>query len=424
MSASGKPPLDGRSWTMHGEDVMTWNRSAYALLALAGMLLAAGPAAAQKKYAPGVTDREIKIGQTMPYSGPASAYGTIGRAEAAYFRMINEAGGVNGRTIELVSLDDGYSPPKTVEQTRRLVEQEQVALIFQSLGTPTSIVVRKYLNDRKVPQMFIAAGATFWGDPEHYPWTIGWQPAYQVEAAIYAKYILEHKPDAKIAVFYQNDDAGKDYAKGFKDGLGPEAVKRLIVAELTYETSDPTVDSQIVSLHASGADVLFEHVTPKFAAQAIRKIHDIGWKPMHFLANVSASVSSVLEPAGLEKSQGIISSAYLKDPTDPHWADDKGFKDWQAWMKRYYPEGNPVDSFNVYGYTVAATMVQVLKQCGDDLSRENIMRQAASLDLDLPMLLPGIRIRTSPTNFYPIKQMRLQRFEGREWKLFGDVIGG
>ena len=403
---------------------MGMRRAVYSVLVLAGMALAAAPAAAQKRYAPGITDTEIKIGQTMPYSGPASAYGTIGRAEAAYFQMINEQGGVNGRKLVLVSLDDSYSPPKTMEQTRRLVEQEEVALIFQSLGTPTSIVVRKYLNERKVPQMFIAAGATFWGDPEHYPWTIGWQPSYQSEARIYAKYILEHLPKAKIAILYQNDDAGKDYAKGFKDGLGPDVVKRMVVAEQTYETTDPTVDSQITTLMASGADTFFEHTTPKFAAQAIRKVHDLGWRPTHFLASVSASVSSVMEPAGFEKSQGIISGAYLKDPTDPQWKDDQGYKDWLAFMRKHYPEGNLSETFNVYGYSVAQTMVQVLRQCGDGLSRENIMKQAASLNLDLPMLLPGIKVSTTPTDFYPVKQMRLQRFEGKQWVLFGAVIGG
>jgi branched-chain amino acid transport system substrate-binding protein len=386
--------------------------------------LAALPAAAQKNYAPGISDTEIKIGQTMPYSGPASAYGTIGRAQAAYFQMINDKGGINGRKLVLISLDDSYSPPKTMEQTRRLVEQEQVAFIFQSLGTPTSVVVRKYLNDRKVPQMFIAAGATFWGDPEHYPWTIGFQPSYQSEARIYAKYILENKPNAKIAILYQNDDAGKDYAKGFKDGLGPEGVKKLVIAETTYESNDPTVDSQITSLMGSGADTFFEHTTPKFAAQAIRKMYDLGWKPTHFLANVSASVAAVMEPAGFEKAQGIISSAYLKDPNDKQWADDPGYRDWLAWMKKYYPEGNLAEVFNVYAYNVAQGLVKVLEQCGEDLSRENIMKQAANMDYVLPMLLPGIKVHTSPTDFYPIKQLRLERFEGKEWVLFGDAIGG
>jgi branched-chain amino acid transport system substrate-binding protein len=394
------------------------------MLVAAAAALAAVPALAQKQSAPGVSDTEIKLGQTMPYSGPASAYGTIGRVEAAFFQMINEQGGVNGRKIKLVSLDDSYSPPKTMEQTRRLVEQEDVAAVFQSLGTPTSIVVRKYLNERKVPQMFLATGATTWGDPEHFPWTIGWAPSYQTEARIYAKYILEHLPNAKIAILFQNDDAGKDYAKGFKDGLGPEAVQRMVIAETTYETSDPTVDSQITALMGSGADTFFEHATPKFAAQAIRKIYDLGWRPAHFLASVSASVASVLEPAGLEKSQGIISGAYLKDPTDPQWASDPAYKEWVAFMQKYYPEGNTAETFNVYGYLAAQTMVQVLKQCGNDLARENIMKQAANLDMDLPMLLPGVRVHTSPTDFYPVKQMRLQRFEGKQWQLFGDVIGG
>jgi branched-chain amino acid transport system substrate-binding protein len=398
-------------------------RSVTSVLLLAAMALAPPPAMAQHKNAPGVSASEIKIGQTMPYSGPASAYGAIGRAEAAYLAMINEQGGVNGRKINLVSLDDGYSPPKTFEQTRRLVEQEGVALIFSSLGTPTGVVVRKYLNEKKVPQLFQASGATFWGDHEHFPWSIGWQPNYQTEGAIYGHYLLKTKPNAKVAVLYQNDDAGRDYFAGFKAGLGAEAAKRMIVAVATYETTDPTLDSQIVTLQSSGADVLFDNTTPKFAAQAIRKVHDVGWKPLHFLMSVATSVSAVMEPAGFDKGQGIITAAYLKDPNDPQWKDDKAMKDWLAFMRKYDPEGNLGDAFNVYGYSMAQTLVQLLKQCGNDLSRENIMRQAAHLDIELPMLLPGIKVHTSPTEFYPIQRMRLARFEGKQWVLFGDVIG-
>ena len=382
------------------------------------------PAAAQKKNAPGVSDSEIKIGQTEPYSGPASAYGAIGKSEAAYIAMINERGGVNGRKITLLSLDDGYSPPKTFEQTRRLVEQENVAFIFSSLGTPTGIVVHKYLNEHKVPQVFQASGATFWADPKHFPWSIGWQPNYQTEGAIYGRYLRQQNPNAKVAVLYQNDDAGRDYVAGFKMGLGEEAAKKMIIAVATYETTDPTLDSQIVSLQDSGATVLFNNSTPKFAAQAIRKVYDLGWKPTHFLMSVATSVSAVMEPAGFEKGQGIVSAQYLKDPNDPQWQDDQAYKDWLAFMQKYDPDGNLGDSFNVYGYSVAQSLVQVMTQCGDDLSRENIMKQAASLDMTLPMLLPGIRIHTSAEDFSPIKQMQLVRFEGKQWVRFGEIIGG
>ena len=398
-------------------------RSITAALLLAAIAVAASAAAAQKNDAPGVTAGDIRIGQTMPYSGPASAYAAIGRSEAAYLAMINEQGGVNGRKINLVSLDDGYSPPKTFEQTRKLVEQENVALIFSSLGTPTGVVVRKYLNEKKVPQLFQASGATFWGDHEHFPWSMGWQPNYQTEGAIYGHYLLKTKPDAKVAVLYQNDDAGRDYVAGFKAGLGEEAAKKMIVAVATYETTDPTLDSQIVSLQSSGADVLFDNTTPKFAAQAIRKVHDVGWKPLHFLMSVATSVSAVMEPAGFEKGQGIITAAYLKDPNDPQWKDDKAYKDWLAFMQKYDPDGNLGDSFNVYGYSVARTLVQLLKQCGDDLSRDNIMKQAAALDIELPMLLPGIKVHTAPSDTYPLQRMRLARFEGKQWVLFGQVIG-
>jgi ABC-type branched-subunit amino acid transport system substrate-binding protein len=402
---------------------MSYQRCVTSALLLAAVVLGAMPAMAQKNNAPGVTDTEIKIGQTMPYSGPASAYAAIGRSEAGYFAMINERGGINGRKLNLVSLDDGYSPPKTFEQTRKLVEQENVALIFSSLGTPTGVVVRKYLNDKKVPQLFQASGATFWGDREHTPWSMGWQPNYQTEGAIYGQYLLKTKPDAKVAVLYQNDDAGRDYFAGFKAGLGEEAAKRMIIAVATYETTDPTLDSQIVTLQSSGADVLFDNTTPKFAAQAIRKVHDVGWKPLHFLMSVATSVSAVMEPAGFEKGQGIVTAAYLKDPNDPQWKDGKAYKDWLAFMGKYDPDGNLGDSFNVYGYSVAQTLVQVLTQCGNDLSRDNILKQAASLDIDLPMLLPGIKVHTSPSEYYPVQRMRLARFEGKQWVLFGGVIG-
>jgi branched-chain amino acid transport system substrate-binding protein len=390
--------------------------------ALAASLMLASAAHAQKRYGPGASDTEIKLGQTMPYSGPASAYGTIGKAEAAYFRMINDQGGINGRKLNLISLDDGYSPPRTVEQIRKLVEDEQVLFTFQTLGTPSNTAIQKYMNARKVPHLFVATGATKWGDPQHNPWTMGWQPTYQHESQIYAKYLLKNRPNAKVAVLYQNDDYGKDYLKGFKDGLGSQGSK-LIVAEASYEVTDPTVDSQIVALKASGADVLFNITTPKFAAQAIRKVHDIGWRPLHFLNVVSTSVAAVLQPAGLDKAVGLVSVAYFKDPTDPAWKDDKAVQDYFAFMKKYYPDGNPADSLNAYGYSVAQTLVQALKQCGDDLTRENLMRQAANLkDVELPMLLPGIRVNTSPTDFYPIEQVQLMRFDGKTWVLFGEIL--
>jgi branched-chain amino acid transport system substrate-binding protein len=393
------------------------------LLGLVAWVAATSNTLAQKKYDPGASDTEIKIGNTNPYSGPASAYGTIARSEAAYFKMINEQGGVNGRKINFISLDDAYSPPKTVEQVRRLVEQEEVLFIFQSLGTPTNTAIHKYMNAKKVPQLFVATGATKWGDPQNFPWTMGWQPNYQTEAHLYAKYLLQNKPDAKIAVLYQNDDYGKDYVKGLHDGLGSQA-DRLIAKEVSYEVTDPTVDSQIVTLQASGADTLFIIAIPKFAAQAIRKTYDVGWKPLTFVNNVSSSVATVLQPAGLEKSIGLITALYAKDPTDPQWANDPPMKNWLAWMKKYYPEGDVKDFNNVYGYAVAQTLIQVLKQCGDDLSRQNIMTQAANLkNFEVSVLLPGIRINTSPTDFYPIEQVQLARFDGKRWVLFGEVLG-
>ena len=390
---------------------------------VAGLALGASAAMAQKKYDPGASDTEIKLGNIMPYSGPASAYGTIGKTDAAYFKMINEQGGINGRKINFISLDDGYSPPKAVEDARRLVEQEQVLFIFNSLGTPSNSAIHKYMNAKKVPQLFVATGASKWNDPKDFPWTMGWQPNYQTEAATYAKHILQTKPDAKIAVLYQNDDYGKDYLKGFEDGLGAKA-KSMIVAKASYETSDPTVDSQIVQLQASGANVFFNITTPKFAAQAIRKAYDIGWKPVQYLNNVSASIGSVLTPAGLEKSTGVISIQYLKDSLDPKWKDDKAMKDWYAFMAKYYPEGNVKDGSNMVGYGVAQTMVQVLKQCGDNLTRANVMKQAASLkDFRTDVLLPGIKINTSATDYAPIEAMQLVQFDGKEYKAIGDVVG-
>ena len=391
--------------------------------AVALALALAPPAAAQKKYGPGVTDTEITLGQTMPYSGPLSAYGTIGKAETAYFAMINEQGGVNGRKIKLISLDDGYSPPKTVEQTRKLIEQENVLADFNPLGTPTNTAIQKYLNDKKVPQIFVATGATKWGDPEHFPWTIGWQPNYQTEGHIYAKYILEKMPDAKIGVLYQNDDYGKDYLKGLKDGLGDKADK-MIGAQLTYEPSDPTIDSQIVSLQSSGATAFYNVATPKFAAQAIRKSYDIGWKPAQVLNSVSASVSAVIEPAGPEKAVGIVTALYAKDPTDPQWKDDPAMKAWNEFLDKYYPEANRADSAVMYGYIVAQGLVQVLKASGDDLTRANVMKQAANIkDFEPGGLLPGVKVNTSPTDFAPLSQLQLMRFKGQTWELFGDVIG-
>ena len=390
---------------------------------VAGLALSASAAWAQKKYDTGATDTEIKIGGIMPYSGPASAYGTIGKASAAYFKKINDEGGINGRKINLISVDDGYSPPKAVEMARRLVEQDQVLFIFNSLGTPSNSAIHKYMNAKKVPQLFVATGATKWNDPKNFPWTMGWQPNYQTEAAIYAKHILQTKPDAKIAVLFQNDDYGKDYLKGFEDELGAKA-KTMIVARASYETSDPTVDSQIVQLQASGANVFFNITTPKFAAMAIRKAYDIGWKPVQYLNNVSASIGSVLIPAGLEKSVGIISTQYLKDPLDPAWKDDKGMKDWYAFMAKYYPDGNLKDGSNVYGYAVAQTLVQALKQAGNNLTRENVMKQAASLkDVQLDIMLPGIKMNTSAGDFAPIQSEQLIRFDGKEYVRFGQVVG-
>jgi branched-chain amino acid transport system substrate-binding protein len=388
---------------------------------LAAMVLAV-PCHAQKKYGPGASDKEIKLGQTMPYSGPLSVFGTIGRAEAAYFEKLNAAGGINGRRINLISLDDGYAPPRTVEQTRKLVEQEEVLALFSSVGTPTNAAIQRYVNAKKVPHLFLSTGASRWGDPQQFPWTMGWAPNYLQEGGIYAKYILKNYPRAKIAVLYQNDDFGKDFLRGFQEGLGDNA--KLIVALATYEPTDPTVDSQITTLKASGADTFFDIAAPKAAAQAIRKAYEIGWRPLHFLQSVAASIASTLKPAGLDHAVGVISSAYYKDPNDPQWANDPAVLAYLAWMKLYYPAGNPDDVYNVWGYSQAQTIEQVLKQCADDLTRENVIRQAANLkDLQLPMLLQGIKINTSPTDYYPIKHVQLMKFDGRQWVRFGEIMG-
>ena len=399
---------------------MSLSRRFLALLLVPGLLALAGAAAAQTVV--GVTATEIKIGHTNPYSGPASAYGTIGKAIAAYFKKVNDEGGVNGRKINFISYDDQYSPPKTVEMVRKLVEQDQVAFLFQTLGTPPNSAIHKYMNEKKVPQLFVATGATKWNDPKNFPWTMGYQPNYQTEGRVYASYILKNVPDAKVGILYQNDDYGKDYLKGFEDGLG-DAAKKLIVMKQSYEVTDPTIDSQIVNLKNSGANVFFNITIPKFAAQAIKKSHDIGWKPLHFLNNVSSSLGTVLKPAGLEASKGLITALYMKEITDPQWKNDKGFVEWVAFMKKYYPEGALDDQSNAFGYNVAILMVQVLKQCGNDLSRENIMRQAANVkNYELPLLLPGIRINTSPTDFAPIEQEQLAKFDGERWALFGDMF--
>jgi branched-chain amino acid transport system substrate-binding protein len=380
-----------------------------------------GPALAQKKYDSGASDTEIKIGNIMPYSGPASAYAAIGKAEEAYFNKINAEGGIHGRKIKFISYDDGYSPPKTVEQARKLVESDGVLLIFGSLGTSTNGAIRKYMNEKKVPQLFVASGASKWNDPRQYPWTMGWQPSYASEAHIYAKYIMKEKPDGKIGVLYQNDDFGKDYLKGLKDGLGPKA--SMIVLEEGYDTSEPAIDEHVVKLKAAGADILISITTPKFAAQAIKKAAEINWHPVHIISNVSASVGGVLEPAGLEISQGILSASYTKDGSDPQWNADDGMKKFYNFLAQYAPTANKLDAGVVFGYAAAQTMVKVLQMCGDDLTRENVMKQAASLkDFEPDTLLPGIKINTAPDNFAPIEQLQMMRFKGKKWELFGDII--
>jgi ABC-type branched-subunit amino acid transport system substrate-binding protein len=402
--------------------MMSFARRALCLVLVPAAVLAL-LACGQKAESPGVTETEIKLGQTMPYSGPASAYGAIGKAELAYFQMINEQGGINGRKVNLISLDDGYSPPRAVEQVRKLVEQDQVLALFQTLGTPSNSAIHDYVNSKNVPHLFLATGATKWGDPKNFPWTIGFQPSYRIESKIYARYLFEHKPDAKLAVLYQNDDYGKDYLHGIREGLGAQAAG-MIVAEASYEVTDPTVDSQVVALKASGADTLFTIATPKFAAQTIRKVADIGWQPLHLINNVASSVGAVLMPAGLDKSAGLITALYSKDPNDPQWETDPGMQRWRDFMAKYMP-GSDISDFNyVYGYGAAQLMALVLERCGDDLSRENLMRQATSLDgVTLDVTLPGITYSTGPEDYFLVEQLQLARFDGTRWVLFGEIIG-
>jgi branched-chain amino acid transport system substrate-binding protein len=391
-------------------------------IAVAGALAFAAPATAQKRYDPGASDTEIRIGNIMPYSGPASAYGVSGRAQAAFFKKINDEGGINGRKITFISYDDGYSPPKTVEQARRLVESDEVLLILSSLGTATNTAIQKYMNAKKVPQLFVSTGATKFGDPKNFPWTMGWQPNYQSEGRVYAQYLLRTKPDGKIAVIYQNDDYGKDLLKGLKDGLNG---RMKIVAEAPYEINDTTPDSQVVSAKATGADVLVNIATPKFSAQIIKKVAEIGWKPLHIANNVGASVGAVLRPAGLENSLGILTAGYLKDSTDPALKDDPEFQEWSAFMDKYYPDGDKANASTVSGYGLAQTLAHVLMQCGDNLTRENVMKQAANIrNLRIKMVRPGILVNTSPTDYFPLEQLQMIRFNGQNWENIGEVING
>ncbi len=389
----------------------------------AGVTIFSRTGRAEKKYGPGVTDTEIKIGQTMPYSGNASAYGVAGRNQAAYFRMLNETqGGINGRKINFISLDDGYSPPKTVELARQLVERDQVFCLFYPLGTQTNTAIHKYMNQKKVPQIFVASGASKWGDPKHFPWTMGWQPDYHTEAVIYARHIAANHPDAKVGILRQNDDMGVDYLNGFHQGL-TERLNKNIVADVTYEVTDPTVDSQILQLRNAGAEVFFNITTPKFAAQAIKKVAEIGWKPVHYLVNVAASVGAVMRPAGVENAQGILTSQYLKDVTDSRWDDSPDVKEWRAFMAKWNPTANVLEGSNVSSYASVWAFTQVLRMCGDELTRENLMKQAASLrNLEVPLLLPGVRVNTGPEDFYPLQSLQMARFEGDHWNLFGEVI--
>jgi branched-chain amino acid transport system substrate-binding protein len=391
------------------------------VLAVATMaLVAVGPAAAQKKYDPGASDTEIKVGNLMPYSGPASAWSVIGQAEGAYLQMVNDQGGINGRKVNFISVDDGYSPPKAVEQARKLVEHDEVLLIFGPVGTPSNIAIRPYMNSKKVPQLFVSSGASAFADPQHFPWTMGWNPSYRTEARIYAKYLLATKPDAKIGILFQNDDFGKDYLAGVKEVLG-ERAKAMIVSEQAFEVTDASVDTQIITLNSSGADAFINIASSKFAAQAIRKAYDINWHPVQLITNNAISYS-VLEAAGTEKSVGLISAGYLRDPNDPRWDNDPAFQDFRAFMAKYQPKASISDGNNLYGYAMAQTLAQVLKQCGDDLTRENVMRQAANLDMPIGVFYPGIRVMTSPTDFSPIKQMQLERFNGKTWREFGEVM--
>jgi branched-chain amino acid transport system substrate-binding protein len=385
--------------------------------------LTSGAALAQKKYDTGASDTEIKIGNIMPYSGPASAYGIIGKTEEAYFKMINDKGGINGRKIVYVTYDDGYSPPKAVEQVRKLVESDEVLAVFNPLGTPSNTAIQKYLNAKKIPQLFVATGATKWNDPKSFPWTMGWQPSYQSEAHIYAKWLMKEKPDAKVAILYQNDDFGKDYLKGTKDGFGAKA-SSMIIMEESYEVSEPSIDGHIVKIKAANPDVLLIYTTPKFGAQTIKKTAELGWKPLQIITNVSASVGSVMKPAGFEASQGVLSAAYLKDPQDPTWKNDAAMNEWRAFMTKWYPEGDQSDASTTFGYGVAKGLEQVLRQCGDDLTRANIMKQAANLNFEIGVYLPGTKIKTSPTDFAPLEQLQMMRFKGESWELFGPVMSG
>src|SRR6266568_585255 len=394
-------------------------------VALAGLLAVAVASAAnaQKKYDPGATDTEIKVGNIMPYSGPASAYATIGKTEDAYFKKINAEGGINGRKINFISYDDGYSPPKAVEQARKLVEADEVLLIFNPLGTPGNTAIQKYMNTKKVPQIFVSSGAAKWNDPKNFPWTIGWQPSYQVEARIYAAYILKNFPGKTIGVMYQNDDFGKDYVIGLREGLGDQANK-VIVVEASYETTSPTVDSQVVQIRTANPDIFINISTPKFAAQAIKKLGELKWNPVHFLTNVSVSAVSFIKPTEYENGQGILSAAYLKDPKDPKWKDDAAMNEWRAFMTKWYPEGDQEDAATVFAYGIAKGLEQVLQQCKDDLTRENVMKQAANLNFEIGIYLPGTRIKTSPTDFAPLEQLQMMRFKGESWELFGPVMSG
>jgi branched-chain amino acid transport system substrate-binding protein len=403
---------------------ITTTRLATAAAAFAFIAATSSGALAQKKYDTGATDTEIKVGSIMPYSGPASAYGIIGKTQAAYFNKINAEGGINGRKINFISYDDGYSPPKAVEQARKLVESDEVLFIFNPLGTPSNSAIQKYMNAKKVPQLFVATGATKWNDPKEFPWTMGWQPNYQSEGRIYAKYLMKEKPNGKIGILYQNDDFGKDVLKGLKDGLGAKGAS-MIIAEEPYETSVPTVDSQIVALKSKGADVFVSITTPKFGAQSIKKVAELGWKPLFILNNVASSTGSVIKPAGFENAQGVISATYGKDPTDPQWKDDAGVKNFDAFLAKYFPEANRADSSVVYGYSSAQTLVHVLKAAGNDLTRANVMKQAASIkDLQLEMSLPGIKLNTSATDFAPIEQLQMMQFKGERWEMFGPIISG
>jgi branched-chain amino acid transport system substrate-binding protein len=392
---------------------------------LAGLLAIAVTSAAnaQKRYDPGATDTEIKIGNIMPYSGPASAYATIGKTEAAYFNKINAEGGINGRKINFISYDDGYSPPKAVEQARKLVESDEVLLIFNPLGTPSNSAIQKYMNAKKVPQIFVSSGAAKWNDPKNFPWTIGWQPSYQVEGRIYGAYILKNYPGKTIGVLYQNDDFGKDYVIGLHEGLGAEADK-LIVVEASYETTSPTVDSQVVQIKGANPDIFVNIATPKFAAQAIKKVGELAWHPVQFLTNVSVSVGGVMKPAGYENDQGILSAAYLKDPKDPQWKNDPAMNEWRAFMTKWYPDGDQEDASTTFGYGAAKGLEQVLRQCGDDLTRENVMKQAANLNFEIGVYLPGTKIKTSPTDFAPLEQLQMMRFKDESWELFGPIMSG